>query len=197
MPGNNHPPSFACPLTMEIMEDPVMDLCAHNFERKAISAWLLKNSSCCPISRKPLTTDDLVPNHTLAERIEKWKWQREQGGIDWEQDERSSSEDEDATSTVTTDVASDIELGIKRAKAKVHPKKKKRRHIHYESVPAEFMLLPQERQLLETVRTRAAEDRALQRQKRCRTMTISLFISVAALTAMGAALAKYVLNQDE
>jgi len=178
------------------MEDPVMDLCAHNFERKAIVQWLSK-TSCCPISRKPLTTADLVPNHTLSERIDKWKWQREQGDIDWEQDEVSS---EDSVTVATTSgdgdaiVTRDIELGIK---SKKFPKKKKKRSSHYEAVPVEFMLLPQERHLLETVRMRAAEDRAVQRQKRCRTVTISLIVCVAALTAMGAALAKYVLNQDE
>lgn len=167
-----------------------MDLCAHNFERRAITEWLSK-TSCCPISRKPLTLPDLVPNHTLSERIERWKWQREHCDIDWE-----DSSSEDSVTTPTDSTSADIELGVQ-PKRFHHYKKKKRRHKHYETIPVKFMLLPQERHVLEIVRTKEAEDRALQRQKRCKTFTISVIVSVAALTAMGAALAKYVLNQDE
>jgi U-box domain len=80
---------------MEVMDDPVMDQCAHNFERRAIIDWLQQqqqqrrsrdcHSSCCPISRKPLIESDLIPNHTLAERIERWKWQKEDCAVDWEE----------------------------------------------------------------------------------------------------------------
>jgi hypothetical protein len=84
--GDYPPSSFVCPLSLEIMDDPVMDLCAHNFERREIEQWLTSSSSdnchsChsyCPISRKPLTVQDLVRNDALAERIEKWKWQQQE-----------------------------------------------------------------------------------------------------------------------
>ena len=101
MSVNRHPPSFACPLTMEVMEDPVMDQCAHTFERKAVTEWLNSGHSCCPISRKPLTVADLVPNHTLAERIERWKWQKEQGDIDWSESDCDNMEG--CSETVGTD----------------------------------------------------------------------------------------------
>jgi U-box domain len=58
------------------MEDPVMDRCAHTFERRAIVEWIA-TCRCCPISRKPLSLEELVPNHILSERMDKWKWQRE------------------------------------------------------------------------------------------------------------------------
>jgi hypothetical protein len=57
------------------MDYPVMTSCAHTFERDAIVNWVERHH-CCPISRKPIANDDdLVPNHTLADRIEQWKWQ--------------------------------------------------------------------------------------------------------------------------
>jgi hypothetical protein len=62
------------------MEYPVMTSCAHTFERDAIVHWVERHH-CCPISRKPIVNDDdLVPNHTLADRIEQWKWQQNNGG---------------------------------------------------------------------------------------------------------------------
>lgn len=73
-----HPSSFYCPLTMEVMEDPVMDMCAHCYERNAITEWIRDNNKpYCPISHKPLHIEDLKTNHVLAERIEKWKWTQE------------------------------------------------------------------------------------------------------------------------
>ena len=75
------------------MNDPVMDTCAHNFEYRAILTWLNggdllgdddnhnnsrpRRHAYCPISRKPLRPSDLVRNHELADRIEKYKWMQE------------------------------------------------------------------------------------------------------------------------
>jgi U-box domain len=78
------------------MEDPVMDSCGHTYERRAILGYLKQwtrraqqqqqqqqqqpndNNACrCPFSQKPLTVRDLIPNHALGERIDKWRWQQE------------------------------------------------------------------------------------------------------------------------
>lgn len=70
---SGRPPSnYYCPLTMHLMEDPVLDGCGHCFDREAITSWL-NYHSMCPISRKPLTTDDLIPETALQERIQHWK----------------------------------------------------------------------------------------------------------------------------
>jgi U-box domain len=76
------PASFVCPITGRLMEDPVMDSCGHTYERRAILAYMKqcrqRDSDCrCPYSQKPLTVHDLIPNHKLGERIDKWRWQHE------------------------------------------------------------------------------------------------------------------------
>lgn len=53
-----------------------MDSCGHTFERSSILSFLSRRPYC-PISRKPLSFADLIPNDALSERMDKWKWQQE------------------------------------------------------------------------------------------------------------------------
>ena len=187
-----HPASFACPLTLEVMEDPVRDKCGHNFERKAITEWLRQHDSCCPISRKPLDAGggDLIPNHALAERIEKWKWQKEVGDYIIHAEEDYSAEAQ-TLSLHSDDDDEDVEMGgrggsrrgWKSARAATSTRKQKQQQQHYEEiVTVECMLLPQELQLLELVQAREdAEQREKERKRTCRLLT-SLLVLLGALT---------------
>jgi hypothetical protein len=65
------PSNYYCPLTLHLMEEPVLDGCGHCFDRDAITSWL-NYHSICPISRKPLEIDDLIPETALQERIRHW-----------------------------------------------------------------------------------------------------------------------------
>jgi hypothetical protein len=62
------PQSFRCPLTFEVMADPVLDSEGNTFERKAILKWLQK-SNLSPISRQNLNENALVPNIALRDVI--------------------------------------------------------------------------------------------------------------------------------
>lgn len=60
-----------CPITNEIMKDPVLTQCGNTYEREAIEEWL--NTKCEePLTRKFLTKDMLVPNRALKEMYEKY-----------------------------------------------------------------------------------------------------------------------------
>ena len=91
------PSNFICPLTLEIMSDPLMTCKNHlNFERSAIVEWLNRGNTTCPLTREPLSYSKLVPNAALRLQIEQWKrdhgipverlkskrekWNEEQGG---------------------------------------------------------------------------------------------------------------------
>jgi hypothetical protein len=198
LPQNSTPASFLCPLTTQLMEDPVMDLCAHNFERAAITEWLSSKATheCCPISRKPLTMDDLVPNHTLAERIDKWQWHQENDGIMFIEEtklsESYSDDDDDEVDCVDIESAkigrirkggslspprtdSDLEMVPGQNTRQSRGGGKKNNNSNYGPVPVEFMLLPQERRVLQIVRMRAQEHR----EKRRRSTLCNTFMGVS------------------
>jgi hypothetical protein len=61
--------SFYCPITAEIMRDPVVDREGNSYERSAIIAWLAKNPKS-PVTLRPLTVDELVPNTELKAAID-------------------------------------------------------------------------------------------------------------------------------
>jgi U-box domain len=155
---------------MEVMEDPVMDHCAHNFERRAICDWLQGGQQCCPISRKPLLSAELIPNHRLAERIERWKWQCESGLVDWE---ASAPESRSVDSDEAREVE-DLERGDRRARKAKRSIRKQRQLPNassverYESLPkVDLMLLPQERVLLDKVRLQTEREQLTLRRSVC------------------------------
>ncbi len=60
--------SFICPITHEIMHDPVICPEGQTFERAAIELWLSTNNSN-PLTRNRLTQDMLIPNIALRNAI--------------------------------------------------------------------------------------------------------------------------------
>ncbi|KAI3444376.1 hypothetical protein Pfo_001041 [Paulownia fortunei] len=66
--------SFYCPITKEVMVDPVETPSGHTFERSAIVKWLSEaDEPLCPMTLTPLDTSMLRPNKTLRQSIEEWK----------------------------------------------------------------------------------------------------------------------------
>ncbi|XAR52175.1 Ubiquitin--protein ligase [Bertholletia excelsa] len=65
--------SFYCPITGDIMVDPVETPTGHIFERDAIEKWLTAGNSSCPLTMMPLNRSLLRSNKTLRESIEEWK----------------------------------------------------------------------------------------------------------------------------
>jgi hypothetical protein len=67
------PSDFICPITLEVMVAPLMTRTGLNFERVAIFGWLEQGSGSCPLTRKPLTASDLIPNMRLQKQIFIWR----------------------------------------------------------------------------------------------------------------------------
>ena len=67
------PSEFVCPLTLDVMDDPIMTKYGHSYERSAILQWLRSGQGVCPLSRRPLQLQDLVTNHGLRIRIQQWR----------------------------------------------------------------------------------------------------------------------------
>ncbi|XP_042477026.1 E3 ubiquitin-protein ligase PUB23-like [Macadamia integrifolia] len=69
------PSYFLCPISLEIMRDPVTVSSGITYDRESIERWISssKNSSTCPVTRQPLPSDsDLIPNHSLRRLIQAW-----------------------------------------------------------------------------------------------------------------------------
>lgn len=43
----------------------------HNFERQAILEWIYQHGTC-PLTRRPLKSSQLIPNHALENKISSW-----------------------------------------------------------------------------------------------------------------------------
>ena len=63
---------FLCPITMEIMNDPVVALDGHTYERDAITEWYTKHDNS-PMTGLPVDSKSLVANHTLRSAIISWR----------------------------------------------------------------------------------------------------------------------------
>ncbi|XP_042474998.1 E3 ubiquitin-protein ligase PUB23-like [Macadamia integrifolia] len=69
------PSYFLCPISQEIMRDPVTVSSGITYDRESIERWISssKNTSTCPVTRQPLSSDtDLIPNHSLRRLIQAW-----------------------------------------------------------------------------------------------------------------------------
>lgn len=63
------PPSFYCPLTLQVMYDPVMDTCGYSYERVAIEGWLNLYKSSPKAPERPVDMRSLIPNKAMKEVI--------------------------------------------------------------------------------------------------------------------------------
>eukprot|EP01022_Parablepharisma_sp_SALTPOND_P028415 TRINITY_DN70930_c1_g1_i1.p1 TRINITY_DN70930_c1_g1~~TRINITY_DN70930_c1_g1_i1.p1 ORF type:complete len:735 (+),score=55.14 TRINITY_DN70930_c1_g1_i1:89-2293(+) len=63
------PKEFYCPITQELMKDPVIGPDGQTYERSAITDWL-KTHGTSPITREPMDPKQLVPNRALKATIE-------------------------------------------------------------------------------------------------------------------------------
>ncbi|XP_027364272.1 E3 ubiquitin-protein ligase PUB22-like [Abrus precatorius] len=67
------PPFFLCPISLEIMKDPVTVATGITYDRDSIEKWLFSTKNdTCPVTKQPLLLPDLTPNHTLRRLIQAW-----------------------------------------------------------------------------------------------------------------------------
>jgi hypothetical protein len=67
---------FFCPITHELMIDPVIDPDGNSYERRAIEDWLQQNGTS-PITRTYLSAADLRPNRALKQAIDEYRQSKE------------------------------------------------------------------------------------------------------------------------
>ncbi|XP_030637031.1 WD repeat, SAM and U-box domain-containing protein 1 [Chanos chanos] len=66
------PEEYLCPITQDIMKDPVIAADGYSYEREAIESWINTKSRSSPMTNLPLQTTLLTPNRTLKMAICRW-----------------------------------------------------------------------------------------------------------------------------
>ena len=67
----DEPADYVCPITHEVMVDPVVTADGQSYERLAIEQWL-QHSAMSPLTGEPLTHLALTPNMALRRLIQEW-----------------------------------------------------------------------------------------------------------------------------
>ncbi|KAH7431623.1 hypothetical protein KP509_08G057000 [Ceratopteris richardii] len=65
--------SFCCPITQEVMEDPVEIASGHTYERAAIQKWFADGHTTCPVSFITVSNFELRHNKVLKRSIDEWR----------------------------------------------------------------------------------------------------------------------------
>lgn len=66
------PHEFLCPISLELMTDPVIVATGQTYERESIETWLNSDHKTCPKSGQILAHSSLLPNCALRNLIQEW-----------------------------------------------------------------------------------------------------------------------------
>jgi len=66
------PGHFLCPISLEMMRDPVAAPTGITYDRDSVEGWLARGHATCPVTGRPLRPEDLVPNHATRRMIQEW-----------------------------------------------------------------------------------------------------------------------------
>lgn len=73
-PNNSIPNDYLCPISHEIMSDPVVAKDGHTYDRSSIEKWFkTKGKPISPKTNKELSSEELVPNYSLRSIIQDFK----------------------------------------------------------------------------------------------------------------------------
>ena len=91
---DNAPEHFICPLTMEVMANPLKNvITGQSFEALSIRSWMfIEGKSTCPLTRRPICPSDFVENKALQLKIQKWK--EENQIVDEDEDDEEDDDDD-------------------------------------------------------------------------------------------------------
>ncbi|KAH0764309.1 hypothetical protein KY285_000180 [Solanum tuberosum] len=67
------PSYFICPISLELMKDPITISTGITYDRENIEKWIFsEKKNTCPATKQSLTCIELTPNVTLRRLIQSW-----------------------------------------------------------------------------------------------------------------------------
>ncbi|KAK4750835.1 hypothetical protein SAY87_004317 [Trapa incisa] len=76
------PNHFLCPVSLELMRDPVTLSSGITYDRQSIEKWLKGGNLTCPVTNQTLKSSDQIPNHALRRMIQDWSVENRRFGIE-------------------------------------------------------------------------------------------------------------------
>ncbi|KAK1421511.1 hypothetical protein QVD17_23905 [Tagetes erecta] len=66
------PAHFRCPISLDMMKDPVTLSTGITYDRESIEKWIRDGNQTCPVTNQFLTSFDQIPNHMIRRMIQDW-----------------------------------------------------------------------------------------------------------------------------
>lgn len=76
------PSHFRCPISLDLMKDPVTLSTGITYDRESIDKWIEAGNKTCPLTNQVLRSLEPVPNHTLRMMIQDWCVENRSYGIE-------------------------------------------------------------------------------------------------------------------
>ena len=71
--GGDHPESLCCPISMELMECPVIAADGNTYDRKSIEDWFSRGKKTSPLTGAPLAHLGLTPNNLVRSMVSEYR----------------------------------------------------------------------------------------------------------------------------
>ncbi|XP_057970217.1 U-box domain-containing protein 21-like [Malania oleifera] len=76
------PAHFQCPISLDLMKDPVTLSTGITYDRESIEKWIEAGNRTCPVTNRVLTGFDQIPNHSIRKMIQDWCVENSSRGVE-------------------------------------------------------------------------------------------------------------------
>ncbi|XP_054795209.1 U-box domain-containing protein 21-like [Prosopis cineraria] len=76
------PTHFRCPITLDLMKDPVTLSTGITYDRDSIEKWVESGNQTCPVTNQSLISFDVIPNHAIRRMIQEWCVEHRSYGVE-------------------------------------------------------------------------------------------------------------------
>ncbi|PON67370.1 Coatomer beta subunit [Parasponia andersonii] len=76
------PGHFRCPISLDLMKDPVTLTTGITYDRQSIETWIEAGNVTCPITNQELRNLEPIPNHAIRKMIQDWCVENRSRGVE-------------------------------------------------------------------------------------------------------------------
>ncbi|KAE8719213.1 putative receptor protein kinase [Hibiscus syriacus] len=76
------PRDFRCPISLDLMNDPVTLSSGITYDRESIEKWIEAGNFTCPLTNQVLRSLEPIPNHVIRRKIQDWCVENRSYGIE-------------------------------------------------------------------------------------------------------------------